>query len=183
MITSAAAVTSGAVTLSGSQPKRTEPAAIPRATTSTNSDEIAPPSTLMTTKDSRLMDSAMLKSEAVALARTASTAVVTTLSASPATMFSPTTVAGRRLSRNVPAWMAVPRRDPSAPKIFPCRAMAAGTIRRSPPNFSKRSALAPSRIPTTTLTTASRASATRLCSPVQCRSSGAPRPGPDARRR
>ena len=141
-----------------------------------NSDETTPPSTLMTTNEARLMDSAMLKSSAVAFASIARIAEVTTLRARPARMFSPTTLVGRRLSRKVPAWMAVPRRDPSAPKIFPCRAMAAGTINSSPPSISRRSALAPSRIPTTTLTNASRPRATRLCAPVQCRSSGAPRP-------
>ena len=47
--TSPAAVTIGAVTLSGSRPQRTDPVAMPSVTSSTNTDASIPPTTEMTT--------------------------------------------------------------------------------------------------------------------------------------
>ena len=47
---SPAAVTSGAATLSMSHPKRTDPAATPRVSSSTKTDEIAPPTMEITMK-------------------------------------------------------------------------------------------------------------------------------------
>ena len=98
---------------------------------------------------------------ATALARMASAREIDSVRASEATMFCPTTVSVRRLIRNVPVWMAVPRRLPRAPKMFPRMPMAAGTstsrpgralrvlvmaprvrpARRSPPEETSRAAM------------------------------------------
>ncbi len=70
---SPAAVTNGAVTLSGSQPKRTEPAASASVIERTTIDAITPPTTEITMNSSSRIASATSKSSAPPFPRTAMT--------------------------------------------------------------------------------------------------------------
>lgn len=173
--TSPTAVTNGAVTLSGSQPKRTDPAVRARAVMSTAAEASRPPRTLMRMKAPSVIESAMPNTSAAPLASTASTTEVANVRISDAKTFSPTTDEGRNVSRKVPAWIAVPRRDPSAPKMFPRRAIAAGTISNRPGSSSSRAVLCPSVRPASKATTTNSRSATRR-SPIS------PSAGNEARR-
>jgi len=159
--TSPTAVTNGAVTLSGSQPKRTEPAVSPNAVTKTAAEASTPPSTLIVMKSARVIEFAMPNTTAAPLASTASATDVARVKTSEARTFSPTTDDGRRLSRNVPAWIAVPSREPSAPKMFPRSAIAAGTINSRPGSASRRSVLWPNVTPASNATTTSISKAAR----------------------
>src|SRR5438552_17434 len=134
---SPAAVTSGAATLSMSQPKRTEPAATPSVRRRTKTDDTAPPIIEITTKSAMEIVCVKPKPMETALASTARAKEIESVSAIDATMFWPTTVFARRLRLNVPVWMAVPRRLPRAPKTLPRMPMAAGT-RTSRPGSSLR---------------------------------------------
>ena len=92
--------------------------------------------------------------DATAEANRANTSVSRRVSTSEAHTFWPTTLDDRSERRKVPVWMAVPSRLPSAPKIFPGRAMAAGTSSSSPGSSANRSWLRPSTTPAITLVTA-----------------------------
>ena len=124
--------TSGAITLSRSHPKRTEPAARPRVARPTPTEANRPPHAEMTTKSASVIVGLMPNTMAVPLASMASTTLSSRVSTVAAMRFCPTTPSGRRPRRKVPAWTAVPRRLPMAPKTFPRRAIAPGTSSSSP---------------------------------------------------
>ena len=124
--------TSGARTLSRSQPKRTDPAARARVTAPTRIEASSPPRVDTTTKSARVIVGARPNTMAVPLAIRPRAALSTTLRAAAPTRFCPTTPSGRAESRKVPACTAVPRRLPMAPNTLPRNAMAPGTRRRRP---------------------------------------------------
>ena len=140
---SPAAVTRGAATLSMSQPRRTASQATPRVRASTTIELRTPPTTEITRKSTVEMVSATPKAVATTLASTASAAEMNRVRAIDATTFCPTTVSVRRDRRNVPVWMEVPRRLPSAPKMLPRMPMAAGTSTSRPGSASSVWVMAP----------------------------------------
>src|SRR5207244_13583628 len=109
---SPAAVTSGAATLSMSQSRRADTWATPTVSPSTTIDEIAPPTTEITTNAPMEMVWSRPKPTATALASTARARETDRLRAVAARTFWPTTVSARADTRNVPVRMGVPRRLP-----------------------------------------------------------------------
>ena len=141
---SPAAVTSGDWTLSRSKSKRTEIAVTTTTTSRTTTDDNIPPTTEITTKSAIEIEFATPNATETALASTARTSEIDSDNASDAATFWPTSVSSRRDTRNVPAWIAVPRRLPSAPKTLPRMPMAAGTSTRRPGSASRVPVMAPS---------------------------------------
>ena len=97
----------------------------------------------------------------VTLASTARMNDIAAVSTSEAAMFCPMSVPGRNENRNIPAWIAVERRFPSAEKTLPRRPMAAGTSTSRPGNRSKVPVIEPRTAPATRLVLELRTSATR----------------------
>ena len=135
--TSAVADTRGTATLSRSRPKRTAAPVTTRVMTSTAAEASRPPTVLTVTKSASDMAGERLKATAMALASAAKATPIIRLSAIAAATFWPTTESSRGVRRKVPVWMAVPRRLPSAPKMLPRRAMAAGTSSSRPGSLSR----------------------------------------------
>jgi hypothetical protein len=98
----------------------------------TTIDDRNPPITEITTKSATEIVFSSPKPTAITLASTARTSEMESESESDAARFWPTTVSGRRESWNVPVWMAVLRRLPSAPNTLPRMPIAAGTSTRRP---------------------------------------------------
>src|SRR5438876_3783324 len=144
---SPAAVTRGAATLSMSQPRRADNAATPNVIARTTTDEIAPPATEITAKSTTEMVPATPNATAIVLASTARANEIENVSAIDANTFCPTTVSARRERLNVPVWMAVPSRLPSAPKMLPRMPMAAGMSTSRPGRASSVWVMAPSVSP------------------------------------
>src|SRR5205823_13033657 len=144
---SPAAVTRGAATLSMSQPRRADNAATPNVIARTTTDEIAPPATEITAKSTTEMVPATPNATAIVLASTARANEIENVSAIDASTFCPTTVSARRERLNVPVWMAVPSRLPSAPKMLPRMPMAAGMSTSRPGRASSVWVMAPSVSP------------------------------------
>ena len=159
--TSPATVTIGATTLSRSQPNRTAPAVVARVIASTTKAAIRHPSAEITTKSERLIVGETLKASAMPFAVMASATPSARLNATEATAFCAITESRRLDSRNVPAWMAVPSRLPSAPKMLPFTAMAAGTSSSKPGNFSRVSVMEARIRPATRLARAAITSAAK----------------------
>ena len=135
---SPAAVTIGAATLSRSQSRRTEHG------DDHDRDRPSPRSTTGTRRSPRSRRSRRSRSCSRARrpprspwpgsrARARSTSDIEI----DAARFWPTTVSRRRDSWNVPVWIAVPRRLPSAPNTLPRMPMAAGTSTRRPGSASR----------------------------------------------
>ena len=91
----------------------------------------------ITRKSASEMVSVTPKMPATALASTARAAETNRVRAIEATTFWPTTVSRRRDRLNVPVWIDVPRRLPSAPKMLPRMPMAAGTSTSRPGSASR----------------------------------------------
>jgi hypothetical protein len=141
--TSPAAVTTGAATLSMSQPRRAALAATPMVRARTTTDEMAPPTTEMTTKSAIEMVRVSPNPTATDLASTARASDTPSDRARAASMFCPNTVSARRDTRKVPVWMAVPSRLPMAPNTLPRMPMAAGTSTSRPGRRSRVWVMAP----------------------------------------
>ena len=122
--------------------------------------------------------SSMPNAVAVDLTSTATTTAVATLSDIAARTFWPTMVSVRRASVNVPVWIAVARRLPSAPKMFPLSPMAAGTSTSSPGSSSSVPVMDARARPAPTLVTELRPNATRLCRAATGSGPSRPRSGP-----
>ena len=152
--TSPATVTMGATTLSRSQPKRTAPAVVAKVKAKTTNAAIRHPSADITTKSARLMVGETLKASATPFAITANATPSTRLRPTDARAFCIIIESRPPDSPNVPAWMAVPSRLPSAPKMLPFTAIAAGTRRSRPGSSSRVSVIAARNSPATRLATA-----------------------------
>ena len=100
--------------------------------TSTTIDEMIAPITEITMKSTREIVGVVNSAPETALASTASTAEIESESRIAALTFWPKSVSTRRETRNVPAWIWVPRRLPSPPKMLPRIPMAAGISTNSP---------------------------------------------------
>ena len=134
---SPAAVTSGAATLSMSQPRRTDSAATTEREAEHDDRRRCPPTIEITRKSASEIVSPTPEAPATALASTARAAETNNVRATAATTFWPTTVSRRRDRRNVPVWIDVPSRLPRAPKMLPRMPMAAGTSTSSPGSSSR----------------------------------------------
>ena len=99
---SPAAVTSGAATLSMSQPRRTDWAATANVSPRTATEEITPPRIEITTKSAMEMVWPSPNPTATALASTARAREIDRVSDSEASTFWPTTVSRRRARLNSP---------------------------------------------------------------------------------
>ena len=168
-------VTSGAVTLSRSQPNRAEPTTMPTVTSPTTAEATSPPRVEITRKSASVIDRLSPNTVAVPFARTARTMLKAKESAPAASRLPPTTPSGRKLRRNVPAWAAVPRRLPMAPKTLPRNATAPGTSSNRPGNSTRVPSAAARTSPPSVANRTPIRSATRRC-PASARL------GPDRRR-
>ncbi len=160
---SPAAVTSGAATLSMSHPRRTDSDATPRVRASTTIELSTPPMIEITRKSASEIVSDTPKIPATALASTASAPETNSVRAMEATTFWPTTVSRRRDRLNVPVWIEVPSRLPSAPKMLPRMPMAAGTSTSRPGRASSVPVMAPRVSPARRSPPEETSSAARAC--------------------
>ena len=122
-----------------------------RVIPSTTKEAIAPPTALTVMKSTVDIVGDTLNTIATPFARRASSTETTRLRISAAVVFWPTTVSRRGESWNTPVWIEVPRRLPSAPKMLPFTARAAGTSSSRPGSSSSVSVVVASVIPATRL--------------------------------
>ena len=130
--TSPTAETSGALTSSKSQPRSADRAARPRVTAISTKNDSRAPTADRTTRSATATTESRPKTGERIFVSTASITAVTSDKTPEASTFWATKASGRRDIRNVPAWIEVARRLPSAPKMLPRIPIAAGTNTRRP---------------------------------------------------
>ena len=163
MVTTSPSVeTVGATRLSRSHSRRTAPIDSTTVAASTTRLAIRPPTIEMSTRSRTRIVSATPKAIETNLAINARTNDSTTVSDSDASTFWVSTDSRLADSRNVPVWIAVEMRLPTAPKMLPRSPIAAGTITSSPGSSSNVVTIAPRSAPATRLVDELNTSATRL---------------------
>jgi hypothetical protein len=154
------AVTIGVDTASRSYPRRYDSTDSPTVTSRISSEASAPPTTEIVTRSQTLTVSSP-KADATSFASTAIHTDDVNVVMMLTSTFCASTPPRRRFASNRPAWVAVPSRAPTAPKMVPRMPTAAGIRTRRPGRAASVSVMWLSVSPATNDAAVLRTSATR----------------------